>query len=357
MKPFVDSSDIVHDGGALDQRMKRDGYLFIKDLLPREVIAGLRRQFMEIVAEAGWLKPGTAIDDAVVRPEAACTDPDPRCLEVLKRQYVLEDYHAVFHRPEVMGLFERMFGEPVLKHPESLIRVIFPKQYAFENTTGPHQDFPHVQGTTECFTLWVPLGDCPTEMGALAIAAGSHRDGVREFRIASDGGGIQVTDPLIGQWVVSDYEIGDFMIFHSLVVHRALPNLTDRLRQSIDVRYQRLSEPTLEKNLKPYTGICTWEEAYAGWKSKELQYYWKKLDVKTVPWDWQYYEKRAELAFAMAEEGDEEARIVLLRILQQDQDRSRREEAARCLDLLDEKNGVTGSERVAWNEQLDVFAE
>ena len=59
----------------------------------------------------------------------------------------------------------------------------------------------------------------------------------------------------------------------------------------------------------------------------------------------------------MAEEGDEEARIVLLRILQQDQDRSRREEAARCLDLLDEKNGVTGSERVAWNEQLDVFAE
>ena len=87
---------------------------------------------------------------------------------------------------------------------------------------------------------------------------------MREFRIASDGGGIQVTDPLIGQWVVSDYEIGDVMIFHSLVVHRALPNLTDRLRQSIDVRYQRLSEPTLEKNLKPYTGICTWRKPTPG---------------------------------------------------------------------------------------------
>ena len=249
-----------------------------------------------------------------------------------------------------------MVGEPVLKHPESLIRVIFPKQYAFENTTGPHQDFPHVQGTAECFTLWVPLGDCPTEMGGLAIAAGSHRDGVREFRVAADGGGIQVTDPLVGQWVVSDYEIGDVMIFHSLVVHRALPNLSDRLRQSIDVRYQRLSEPTLKKNLGTYTGICTWEEVYAGWKSKELQYYWKKLDVKTVPWDWQYYDKRAELAFAMAEEGDEEARIVLLRILQQDGSAARRQEAARCLDLLDEKNGVQGGERVTWNEQLDVFA-
>ena len=30
MKPFVDSSDIVLDGAALDRRMKRDGYLFIK---------------------------------------------------------------------------------------------------------------------------------------------------------------------------------------------------------------------------------------------------------------------------------------------------------------------------------------
>ncbi len=193
-------------------------------------------------------------------------------------------------------------------------------------------------------------------MGPVAVAPGSHRDGVREFRIASDGGGIQVTDPLVGQWVVSDYEIGDVLIFHSLVVHRALPNLTDRLRQSIDVRYQRLSEPTLKKNLGTYTGICTWEEIYAGWESKELQYYWKKLDVKTVPWDWQYYDKRAELAFAMAEEGDEEARIVLLRILQQDEDASRREEAGRCLDLLDEKKGVKGAERVAWNEQRNVFA-
>ena len=82
MKPFVDSSDIVLDGAALDRRMKRDGYLFIKGLMPRDVIADLKHQFMEIVAEAGWLKTSTAVDDAIVKPEAACTDPDPRCLEV-----------------------------------------------------------------------------------------------------------------------------------------------------------------------------------------------------------------------------------------------------------------------------------
>ena len=84
--------------------------------------------------------PRPAADEAVVRPEAACTDPDPRCLDVLRRQYVLEHFHALLHRPEIIGLFERMFGEPVLKHPECLIRVIFPKQYNFENTSGPRSD-------------------------------------------------------------------------------------------------------------------------------------------------------------------------------------------------------------------------
>jgi hypothetical protein len=38
--------------------------------------------------------------------------------------------------------------------------------------------------------------------------------------------------------------MGDALIFPSLTVHQALPNLTqDRLRVSLDNRYQALSQP------------------------------------------------------------------------------------------------------------------
>ena len=37
MQPFVDSTDLIMDGAALAQRMDRDGYLFIRDLLPMDL--------------------------------------------------------------------------------------------------------------------------------------------------------------------------------------------------------------------------------------------------------------------------------------------------------------------------------
>ena len=36
MEPFLDSTDIVDDGPALAGRMERDGYLFVRGLLPVE---------------------------------------------------------------------------------------------------------------------------------------------------------------------------------------------------------------------------------------------------------------------------------------------------------------------------------
>jgi hypothetical protein len=50
-------------------------------------------------------------------------------------------------------------------------RNIFPLSDRFDFTTGMHQDRVHIGGATS-YALWMPLGDCPREKGALA---GSHR--------------------------------------------------------------------------------------------------------------------------------------------------------------------------------------
>ena len=44
-------------------------------------------------------------------------------------------------------------------------------------------------------------------------------------------------------WLTADYRPGDLLVFHSLMIHRALPNTSDRIRLSLDTRYQPLSEP------------------------------------------------------------------------------------------------------------------
>ena len=55
MKPFLDSSGVIDDGPELARRMKRDGYLFVRGLLPAEPVESLRRQFLEIAAANGWV--------------------------------------------------------------------------------------------------------------------------------------------------------------------------------------------------------------------------------------------------------------------------------------------------------------
>jgi ectoine hydroxylase-related dioxygenase (phytanoyl-CoA dioxygenase family) len=99
-------------------------------------------------------------------------------------------------------------------------------------------------------SLWLPLGDCPAEMGGLAIARGSHNEGVRDFTVSNGAGAMEVIDPLEGSWVTVPLEAGDVLIFHSLTVHKGLPNLTGRLRLSLDNRYQRASEPVCERCLQ-----------------------------------------------------------------------------------------------------------
>jgi Phytanoyl-CoA dioxygenase (PhyH) len=337
MESFADSSGLLDDGKALAARLGEDGYLLLKGLLPRADVLRVRARFLEAIAAAGWLRDGSAMDDALADPAQACVDPQPAFVDVLRRFYRCPDGHALKLHPNVMGLFERLLGAPVLAHPLLIPRCIFPQRPDF--TTPSHQDFPHIQGTTETYSLWLPLGDCPTAMGGIAIARGSHRDGVRDFTVSSGAGGMAVIDPLEGRWVAGPMAAGDVLIFHSLTVHKGRPNASDRFRMSLDNRYQRASEPICERCLVPYAGCGSWDEIYAGWDAPELMYYWRAAAPQVAAYDMQYYERRDRIAFEIAERGDRLATAVLLRIVQRDPSAAKRARASALLAALEARAG------------------
>jgi hypothetical protein len=167
------------------------------------------------------------------------------------------------------------------------------------------------------------------------VAQGSHKGGVHDFAVSSGAGGMIVSDPLEGRWRGGDFALGDVLIFHSLNVHRALPNLSGSLRQSVDMRFQRASDPVTELSLSPYAGMGSWEEIYDGWSGDVPQYYWRDEAIRIASFDRQYYERRDAMAFAMAEQGDGEARAALQRIVQRDPDAGMREKAGRLIEQLD----------------------
>jgi hypothetical protein len=135
------------------------------------------------------------------------------------------------------------------------------------------------------------------------VLRGSHKYGVYDVHAPEAGSityGISDAD-LHGEWVSPAYHTGDAIIFHSLTVHRAPENRGNALRLSMDCRYQGISQPFSEKLLVPLPGV---EEAYPHWNSKDLPYYWRRLNLKTSEHDLSYYEKIDAEMRARGQEGN-----------------------------------------------------
>ena len=99
-------------------------------------------------------------------------------------------------------------------------------------------------------------------MGGLGVLARSHKAGVLPVSRSLGAGGLRAhADDLDGEWVSSSLNIGDVLFFHSHTVHQGLPNRSgNRLRLSVDYRFQRALDPVMEYVLKPHQVPLSWEE-------------------------------------------------------------------------------------------------
>ncbi len=285
MKPLHDSTALLPDPAALRQQFDRDGYVYVRELVDPALLLKLRRQIVRICRECGWLKPGTEPMDAV-----SWTSPkvegEEAYFEVYDRIQHLQDLHALAHEAPVLKLMRGLLGETAFPHPLSIARLVFPE--ARDWSTPPHQDYVNNQGTEDLYACWIPLSDCPRALGSLAILEGSQRLGLQPVEYALGAGHRQARLPPEAaalDWVAGDLKLGDVLAFHSLTIHRALPNETDRMRLSVDFRYQAEGETLTERCLHPHFERLAWEEIYRDWDREELKYYWRDKRYDVVPWN------------------------------------------------------------------------
>jgi ectoine hydroxylase-related dioxygenase (phytanoyl-CoA dioxygenase family) len=148
---------------------------------------------------------------------------------------VLPEFLALRRDPFVLDVLGRLFGEEPLDGRGDTCRIMSPA--ARDLTTPPHQDRFYVRQSDLLWTVWIPLGDCPVELGGLAVLPGSHRRGLLPH--AGEGAGRQGAD--VGpeeRWATAGYRCGDVLMFNCLTLHRAAENRTlNRLRISADFRY------------------------------------------------------------------------------------------------------------------------
>lgn len=238
--PFVAANDALDDDARLKTIIAENGYLFLRGVAPAEKILRLRRDILELCTQADWLDAKADPMEGVWSGVGPYTEGDPPFMTVYRQVIHLPSFQAL---PEDEGLIDivgKITGRPVLLHRRKIGRISFPNNV--EQTIPAHQDFFYIRGTPETYTMWMPLGDCPMQLGGLAVLKGSHQTGFidhRRFTGKNVAFGLE-DDQLPGQeWHASDFQLGDILLFHSHTIHKALPNLTGRLlRLSVDNRYQ-----------------------------------------------------------------------------------------------------------------------
>lgn len=279
MKSFRTISARDLDSVSLKSEMETYGYVVIQDLIPEGDLEQLLGDMIGIASDEGWMIEGTAPSDRLADPAKACYEPDKRYKRAANRAFCLESLHALAHHPALTDVMKRLVGRRLLVHPKPIGRIIFPN---FEDAVlHAHQDHSGVAGSSDSYTAWMPMHDCLQGQGTLEIMEKSHFFGLQHTE-----GYLSREEAQGGDWVGGRISAGDVVIFHSLTVHASTLSTSDRLRCSMDCRFQSYDEPISPMEIvfpNQAKGGRTWESTYADWERDDLKYYWRHLPLRLKP--------------------------------------------------------------------------
>ncbi len=170
---FRVSNDCIKDAGELKRRLDDDGYLFFRKLQNRDKLLALRLDMTRVLHAGGWLVPDADPMLGIADVSRRTTEGDLEYNPVYFQIQRLESFHSLPHERELLDVVERIMGKQAIPLPGKKARIWFPR--FTEHTTPLHQDFVHYQGSVQTLTCWSPVGDCPIELGPLAVLPGSHK--------------------------------------------------------------------------------------------------------------------------------------------------------------------------------------
>jgi phytanoyl-CoA hydroxylase len=152
--------------------------------------------------------------------------------------------------PKLLDVIETLVGPEITLTPVNILRMKIPehrlptnkKFHVGMSETYWHQD----QGTysediaaIDVLTCWLPLTDARREMGCLQVVPGSHTQSLSVHCGNRGAQKIGIPERLLGSTRhYIEMKPGDVHFHHRLLQHGSLRNVSDRLRLSIDLRYQ-----------------------------------------------------------------------------------------------------------------------
>ena len=251
-----DSSELLSTSEELRSRMAEDSYVFLRGALDAGEIMAAREEVLERLAEV----------DEIKRPavEGWATGTSRRkelggdLGEFWQSVSEGPNLRTATHGAKMRSILDALFGEPSIGQDYVFLRVGVPGR-----STDLHYDYPFfARGSERIVTVWFPVGEVSVVQGPLMIVEGSHHysdlidlnqtlnyDSTASPRVALEDDAITFAQKRGTRLLTTHFQPGDIVVFGMTTLHGSLDNHSpeNRVRVSVDVRYQPASDPKDER--------------------------------------------------------------------------------------------------------------
>lgn len=209
----------------------RDGYAVMRQAIPADTVAlwteRMERYIREVLPTLG--------------PEFVLYEDkdDPRTLFRLERVNQHDAFFdQLFQSEEFISLAGVLLDDQIVPRYAELLA----KAPRVGNVTPAHQDgYYFMLEPNEAVTFWIPIDSVDEENGCLAYVPGSHKHGIRPHGksevLGFSQGILDYGDGDAAKEVMIHAEPGDVVVHHSVTIHRAGRNDSERLRRAIGLVY------------------------------------------------------------------------------------------------------------------------
>ena len=273
---------------------RSQGYLVVEDVLSSTTLDAVRAEYADLLGRLmdGWGMPrrGTFEDHLIAAYEAGHDWFQPMDIslpgDAITRDTPFHFGPAVFDMvtaPRLLDLVQDLIGPEITSNPIQHVRIKPPARQLHDGEvrahvggTDWHQDRAvalEEADQTDMVTIWIAMTDATPENGCLQVVprvtemlphcpkrqtaiADGHLDTSRALPLPVRAGGVVVLDPLLP--------------------HASLPNLSDGIRWSFDLRYNRTGQPTGRAHFPEFTArsaaapetvLTDWREWRSLWEA------------------------------------------------------------------------------------------
>lgn len=250
----IDKSMLTDENKAT---FDRDGFVLLRGFLSPDEAADVNANVQRFIDD---------ILPTVDEQTAFYEDPaDPSTIKRLQGMYNHDPYfHDLFYGDRMKGLASHLLGEGVRGKNTQW----FNKPAKVGGETPPHQDgFYFMLEPNHAITLWLALDEIDEENGCIRYVRGSHREGMRPHQRSNVVGFSQglpdYSDEDRAREEPMRAQPGDLFAHHSMTIHRADTNPSDRRRAAIGFVYFADSAKEDAEKAEAYR-----QELYAQWEKE-----------------------------------------------------------------------------------------